>query len=518
MAPHLPIISPRASQLTNGKRQTDSLADEEGFGQGVKRLRTSYSPSEATHTGTVDWGSRLSEIGRKVNPPSLRAIATRYSSTSGVICLHGGFPSASAFPITQLSFSTADGTHVSIDDPVKLASMQQYSVAPLGYAPLQRWAADFTATQHRPPCETITAITTGSNCSLEFICQLLLNKGDSIVCEEFTYSHMIESNLNLHGFRTLPVRMDQTGMLPSSLHQLLAEARESDSVPRFLYTVPTGQNPTGSTVPLARKKEIYAICAEFDVVIIEDDAYYTLQYPRVPGGPQRGLSDLEPSYLSLDTDGRVLRLDSLAKALAPGLRLGWATGAPAIINKLVACIHGSALGPCATSQVIVSEMMEAWGQRGLEAHVTAMQTAYSRRAHVITSAAAEHLSDVATWREPQAGMFLWLALGAGVVDADDVMEDLCQAGVIVVPGRITHALGPTPPLPCPFVRMSFASASEDDLKEAMRRMGEVLREFAARKAAADTGSREGVAGVPQAVAAAVARGGQSPPPPASAVL
>lgn len=68
----------------------------------------------------------------------------------------------------------------------------------------------------------------------------------------------------------------------------------------------------------------------------------------------RGLDRLERSYLSLDTEGRVMRLDSFAKFLAPGLRLGWATGAPAIIEKLAHCVAGTSLGAGATSQVVLA--------------------------------------------------------------------------------------------------------------------------------------------------------------------
>jgi len=462
----------------------------------------------------VDWLARLSDIGQGVQPPSLRAIVNRFADVPGVIGLHGGFPAAAAFPIANLSFTTVDGTRVDINDPVKVAAMQQYCVSPLGYAPLAQWAAAFQKRQHSPPCETATGITTGSNCALEMLCKLLLNKGDSILVEEFTYAHMVESTINLHGFKALPVAMDEQGMLPSSLRAVMTAAQSQPNPPRVLYTIPTGQNPTGSTVPLARKAEIYALCQEFDLVLLEDDAYYTLQFP-LPSGEPRGLGQLEGSYLSLDTDGRVVRLDSFAKALAPGLRLGWATGSPAIIGKLASCVHGTALGPCATTQVMVAEMLQAWGEEGLEGHVRNMQLEYGRRAGVVLAAAEKHLVGVASWRAPQAGMFLWLTLGAGVTDADEILDLLAEAAVALVPGRIAHALGPHPPLPCPFLRLSFAAAPDDQLQEAMKRLGHVLRTFAAKKNAEAGGSSE-VA--PAAAVEAAARTGEPAPPPAAAAL
>lgn len=431
----------------------------------------------------MDWDAHFSPEGHARDQPTLRKIAMRYAGIPGVIGLHGGFPSADSFPVMSMQFKLRDGTCVTIDDPAKMAAMQQYSVAPLGYEPLQAWATAHVAEQHAPPVQHVTCITPGSNATLEMLCSLLMSPGDAILCEQFTYSHMVESMMNLRRYTAIPIAMDGAGLLPAALEAALAAAHASAaqtgvSPPRVLYTVPTGQNPTGSTVPLERKAQIYAICCKYDVVILEDDPYYYLQFP-LPSGEARGLSQLEGSYMRLDTEGRVVRLDSFAKFLAPGLRLGWATGAPRLIQKLVSCIHGSALGACSTTQVMVSEMLEAWGRPGLENHVLAMQHSYARRAGIVLKAAEQHLKGLATWVPPQGGMFLWLALGAGITDADEILDLLADARVVVVPGRICHALGPRPPAACPFVRISFAAAPEADLQTAMARLGGVLRTFAA---------------------------------------
>ncbi|KAK9807681.1 hypothetical protein WJX72_005972 [[Myrmecia] bisecta] len=388
-----------------------------------------------------------------------------------------------------------DGSKVEITDPAKVSAAQQYSTVLKGYPGLQEWAHAHTWAQHSPPGAHEVMVTGGSNHTLEIIFSLLLNRGDPLLCEEYTYPHVVESFMNMKGYKAMPVSIDQHGIVPSALRATLEARKESGAqMPRLMYTVPIGQNPTGAITPVSRRRQIYDICRTFDVVIIEDDPYYYLQFAGA-GCEPLGLNNLGQSYLSMDTDNRVIRLDSFAKVLAPGVRLGWVTAAPAMIEKIIFCLHGSTLGPCSSSQVMVAEMLRVWrqaglaehvmvaemlrvwGQAGLEAHVRNMQSKYAHRAQVIHDAAAEHLAGLAEWSRPQAGMFMWMRLGAGVTDADQILDLLKEERVVVVPGRIAHCKGPHPGVPCPYVRVSYASAADEDLKEGMRRLANVLRAF-----------------------------------------
>ena len=298
--------------------------------------------------------------------------------------------------------------------------------------------------------------------------------------------------------------IDQYGIIPEKLEALLADLllkksqqaagsndtqSLSSSFPKLLYTIPTGQNPTGSTCTLERKRAIYDICRRYDLWIIEDDPYFYLQYgnnSKVPG--LNGLIAQGPqSYLSLDIDGRVIRIDSFAKFLAPGLRLGWVSGPEMIVEKIVATIQAHTVGPCGITQVLAASTLGTWGDAGLHDHLTKVQGEYGRRARMVGEAAERYLTGLAEWGGvPQAGMFLWIKLifpkdstTTIIRDAYDIWGDFLAAGVVFVPGRATHwrggaAAGGDASFHSPYIRVSFSNASDECIEEGMKRLRHVL--------------------------------------------
>lgn len=122
---------------------------------------------------------------------------------------------------------------------------------------------------------------------------------------------------------SLDVNLDSNGIVPSKLREQLDNWPADKRKPKLLYTVPVGGNPTGVSQTLERKKEIYDIARQHDLLILEDDPYFYLQF-----------GDKIPSYFSMDVDGRVLRFDSMSKILSSGLRVGWATGPVELINVM----------------------------------------------------------------------------------------------------------------------------------------------------------------------------------------
>jgi hypothetical protein len=142
------------------------------------------------------------------------------------------------------------------------------------------------------------------------------------------------------------------------------------------------------------------------------------------------------------------------------------------------------------SQVVVSSLLNTWGKQGFENHVKDMQRGYARRAGILHDAAVEHLTGLAEWTAPVAGMFAWFKLGGGIRDADEVLEHLKEEKVVVVPGRVAHCDGPRPSFPCPYIRVSFASATDEDLREGIRRLACVIRRYQATVAASKQSSEQ----------------------------
>ena len=426
---------------------------------------------------------------------------------------------------------------------------QQYSVALKGYPPLQAWVAAHVAALHAPPAGQEVMVTNGNNAAIEAVLRLFLAPGDALVCEEYTYPHIAESFVLPAGLEAVAVPCDAHGLDPAALDAALGARAAAGRPAKLIYTVPVGQNPTGSVAHAGRRAAVYAVARVHGCLILEDDPYHLLQFgPASSSGGDgtaaddaataaaaaaaaadwahpRGLAGLGASYLSLDVDGRVIRLDSFAKALAPGLRLGWATAAPAVIAKLVAHLHGVSLGAGPLAQVLAAELLATWGPAGFEAHVKGVQAEYGRRAAALHDAAERWLGEeragreggggpgaaparLATWSRPLAGMFMWLRL-EGVADAGAIAARLGEAGVVVVPGAYAHASG-CRARPCPHVRLSFAGASDADMEAGMERLARVLEDVHREKAEAAKAAGRGGGATAAATRVSPADGAATP--------
>ena len=216
--------------------------------------------------------------------------------------------------------------------------------------------------------------------------------------------------------------MDDQGLVPAELDRILSKwdpARWNGSPkPRVLYTVPSGQNPTGATQSIERRKEVYKVCQKHDVFILEDEPYYFLQMspwkgvdasPQVPpSSHEEFLSSLVPSYLSIDIDGRVMRLDSFSKVIAPGSRCGWVTASEQIIERFIRHQEVSTQNPSGISQIILYKLLdETWGHSGYLDWLIDLRMHYTKRRDILLAACDQYVpQQVATWTAPAAGMFV----------------------------------------------------------------------------------------------------------------
>lgn len=244
------------------------------------------------------------------------------------------------------------------------------------------------------------------------------NRGDSWMTEEYSYATALETAIPL-GITTVGIKMDSEGLIPEAMDNILTHWNASKTgarKPHVLYTVPTGQNPTGSTQSASRRRAIYDVCQKHDVYILEDDPYYLLQlHSRTSHGqppPKRSvgefLASLPPSYLSIDTDGRVMRLDSFSKTLAPGTRMGWVTASEQIIERFIRHSETASQGPSGFSQAIVYKLVdEKWGHTGFLNWLQRLQAGYTDRRDVMMIAFDKFLPKlIVSWDVPSAGMFV----------------------------------------------------------------------------------------------------------------
>lgn len=436
--------------------------------------------------GKFEW----SEEAKRLTFGTLKEVVSAVPPRPDTIALHGGLPPDESLPIQSMSIKLYNDETIAIS-----ASMgqQQYNVSAYGYEPLRSWCEAHTRRQHAIALESHkTIITDSSTHGVDAIVSLLLNPGDAIFIEEYTYCHFLDCTVGGNGYDPVSVPMDENGIIPEELEKAIEKRKDILSnqkpngvhlgyqkrvVPRVLYIIPTAQNPTGISYPKERREAIYRVCQKHGIFIVEDDPYHYLQFSLENPESQPGVSALEThSFLPFDVDGRVVRLDTFAKFLAPGFRLGWATGPVMIIEKLAMKIQSETLGGNMISQSIVSSILQHWGDDGLDSYVAQMQHKYAKKAKSALASLDKYMKNLAVWKEPVGGMFLWLKL-LHVEDAMPIFLNLREHGIIVMPGyvslveknddsgRAKH---------CPYIRISFSHASEESIEEGIQRISTIL--------------------------------------------
>ena len=266
-------------------------------------------------------------------------------------------------------------------------------------------------------------MTVGSTSGLDMAYRMFTTRGDYILTESYTYCSAVESATPL-GVKCIGLPMDSEGLLPPSLEDVLTNwdpsAHNNASKPWLLYTIPTGQNPTGATQSEQRRRDIYTIAQKHDLYIIEDEPYYFLQMqpytgPDAPSAPppashESFLSSLVPSYLGMDTDGRVMRLDSFSKVIAPGTRTGWIVASEQIVERFVRHSEVTTQNPSGVSQLVLFKLLEeAWGHSGYLDWLVHMRMEYTARRDNICGACEKWLpKEVTVCNPPMAGMFVSL--------------------------------------------------------------------------------------------------------------
>lgn len=471
--------------------------------------------------------------------------AAKHLKKPGLISLGGGVPCPEYFPIDSISMkvpvppnfteeatkesgtTVTIGKHDATEKPeaeYDLAIGLNYGQA-TGSAQMVRWVTEHTEIMFNPPyADWRSCMTVGSTGALEQALRMFCdrNRGDAVLMDEFAFSTALETAEPL-GIKVVGVAIDDQGLLPESMDEILSnwDQAKHNGVrkPHVLYTVPSGQNPTGATMGEQRRRDIYAVCQKHDVYIIEDEPYYFLQMDPYVSGSQPStkashpetidefLDSLIPSLLSMDTDGRVLRMDSFSKVVIPGSRMGWVTGSEQIIERYIRHAEVASQGPAGLSQVVLHKLLDDhWGHEGYFRWLMNLRTEYTGRRDVILSACEDFLPrEVVGWTPPAAGMFVsdnshqvllclclltcifckqWLRVNydlhpdAGKRSIPEIEEEifnLCiDKGVLVARGSWFAAEHDKPPKDL-FFRATFAAAAPEPMREAIRRFGEAVK-------------------------------------------
>jgi aromatic amino acid aminotransferase I len=381
----------------------------------------------------------LSVESKSRQPSSLKG-AAKYLQKPGLISLGGGLPCAENFPIEEISIKVPTPPHFTEEETKKSGTVittGKYDVSEghgqydlsialnyglgTGSAQLIRFVTEHTELVSNPPyADWHCALSVGSTMALEQAFRIFCERGDFVLSEEYTFASAVETALPL-GVKFLGVKVDSEGLLAESLDEMLSnwdEKSRGARKPFVLYTVPSGQNPTGATQSATRRREIYKVCQKHDVYILEDEPYYFLQMqpytgPNAPSVPppvdnEAFLKELIPTYLSMDTDGRVMRMDSFSKVIAPGTRVGWITASEQVVERFIRHNECSVQNPSGISQLVLYKLLdEKWGHDGYLGWLINLRMEYTRRRDALLAACEKYLpKDLVSWNPPAAGMFV----------------------------------------------------------------------------------------------------------------
>jgi len=386
-----------------------------------------------------------------------------------MIPLSGGFPNPQMFPFKQLTLEVSGGDPIVLQGKGLQAALQ-YLPTP-GHPRLLQQLRQLQEEAHTPDKDvwsnTDIVVTSGSQDGLCKAFEMLIDKGSGVIVEDFVYSGTL-SIINPYSPVYHVVESDSGGMIPASLKAVLSQWGGGDEAepdrPKVLYINPTGANPTGTLLSVERRKEIYQLCCDYNLLLLEDDPYYYLQFGEKDTRP--------PSFLSLDTQGRVLRFDSFSKILSSGIRLGFVTGPKELIQRIVLHMQVSVLHASSLSQVVTSSLLDQWGLEGFQSHVSEVEDFYRKRRDQMVAAADKHLTGLVEYNVPLGGMFLWMKVPGLSSTWEMIMERGLAANIMLMPGK---AFQPELGKPCQYLRAAFSIAPEQNFDPAMERLADLIR-------------------------------------------
>ena len=334
-------------------------------------------------------------------------------------------------------------------------SMYNFDGGPQGIVPLRRFLVDKLAA-HRGINTTIdeVLITSGSGLAIELINEILLEEGDTVIVEAFSFSGAL-GNLRRRKVNMIGVEVDHDGMRMDQLAQVLEDLRAKGVRPKYIYTIPTLQNPTGTVMTMERRWRMLELSEEYGVPIFEDECYADLIFE----------GEYENAIRSLDDTNRVLHIGSFSKTLGPGTRLGYVVAPWDVMSRLLSRKNDAGTG--VMDQMIVGDYFT----NHYEEHIQDVRSALKRKCDVLASALRESFGPTIDFEMPRGGMYLWVRLPSEV-DSRKLAMPALREGVAFNPGPDWSA---DPEAAANYIRLCFALPSESEIWEGIEKLAYVFR-------------------------------------------
>jgi 2-aminoadipate transaminase len=394
------------------------------------------------------YGALFAERTKVMKSSAMRDLMA-LTERDDVISLAGGLPDTSTFPPDSYASLMSEVAASSCARALQYGPTEGLSV-------VKRCIVEVMRAEAMEVDEDELLVTTGGQQVIDLVCKTLLDPGDVVVCEAPTYPGAVPT-FCAYQANVVQVTMDRDGMRTDELEATLDELDRAGQRPKFIYTVPNFHNPAGVTMSLERRHELVRIAAERELLVLEDNPYGLLRYEGTP----------LPTLRSLDEEF-IIYASTFSKILSPGVRLGWSAAPAPVLAKMTLGKQASDLCSSSISQYFVSAYFDSgpW-----EDYVRSLIDIYRRRRDVMLDALAEHFPREAEWTHPQGGLFVWVTL-PDYIDTTDLLARGLEEHVAFVPGRAAYVDGRGGSS----MRLNFSGVGVDDIREGLKRLGEVVRE------------------------------------------
>ena len=368
-----------------------------------------------------------------------------------VISLAGGLPDTSTFPAESFAAQMTRIAHESSAEALQYGPTE-------GFEETKDCIVEVMAAEGMAPDPDDLIVTTGGQQAIDLITKTLVDPGDPVVCEAPTYPGAVPTFCSYEA-DVHQVSTDDDGMRIDDLAELLSVLARDGRRPKFIYSVPSFQNPAGVTLSEERRRRLVELAREHEVLIVEDNPYGLLRYD---GEHQRTL-------YSLDGGDYVLYLGTLSKILSPGIRIGWVAAPPPVLEKIGL---GKQAADLCTSTLTQFFVREYFGEGRWQEYIADLIEIYRARRDAMLEALEHHFPPQAEWSQPEGGLFLWATL-PDYIDTTDLLAKALRENVAFVPGRAAYVDGTSG---ASSMRLNFSASDEDELREGIRRIGHVITE------------------------------------------
>ena len=400
------------------------------------------------------WESHWSTAVGSISASAIRELL-KVTEQPGMISFAGGLPAPDCFPAEEIALAAERVL------AREASRVLQYGPTE-GFPPLREFLTKLMRERSLPISVGQLIITNGSQQGLDMVGKLLIDPGDPVLVEDPTYVGALQA-FRPYRPRFVPLPMDEHGLRIDGLELALSELAAAGQRPKFLYTVASFQNPTGVTLSAERRRALIDLAARHQLPIVEDDPYGELRYS----------GEAPPLLAALDIERageprHVLYLSTFSKLLVPGLRVGWAVGPEALIQRMVQVKQGLDLHTSSLAQAIA---YEACRDGLLSRQIPKIKLLYQERRDAMLGALERYMPAGARWTRPDGGMFLWITLPEQLNTSELLLQAL-EHHVAFVPGGAFHANGGGENT----MRLNFSFSTPAQIGDGIQRLAQLFGE------------------------------------------